>query len=155
MAANTDLYERIAKTSKAMVMSHLDAFNAQDTTILSRDLVSDTHRRVAPLTFEKQFRPTGWSNKQYEDNLAPMFVKFHGMKIEINDVIVDVEKKRSTVHSSHIWTVPLEGEVVDWPMEFVWILELNETGDKVLKILEFVDTHYAVTFNQKSKSKHT
>ncbi|KAF2158583.1 hypothetical protein M409DRAFT_30910 [Zasmidium cellare ATCC 36951] len=154
MVANTDLYERMAETSKAMVLSHVDAFNAQDTSILSRDLVPDTHRRIAPATFEQEFHPTGWSNRQYEESLAPMLGKLHGMKIEINDVIVDTKKMRSTVHSSHIWTVPIEGEVTDWPMEFVWILELSETGDKVLNILEFVDTHYAVTFYQKSRSKH-
>ena len=146
-----DTYDKMAETSRAFVMSHLDAYLAQDTSILSRNLAADAHRRVGPLKFELEFRPKGWSNVEYEDTLATKFAAFKDMKLEINDVTVDTMKQRSTVHSSHIWTQSTAGQLWDWPMEFIWILDLNKEGDKVTRILEFVDTHAAMTFGNKIK----
>ncbi|KAF2258320.1 hypothetical protein CC78DRAFT_537893 [Lojkania enalia] len=146
-----DLYDRMAETSKAFVLSHLDAYLAKDTSILSRDLTPDAHRRVGPLTFEQEFRPNGWTNSEYEETLTPKFQAFKDMKLEIIDITVDTKKLRSTVHSSHIWTQSTAGQLWDWPMEFIWILDLNKEGDKVTKILEFVDTHNAITFGGRIK----
>jgi hypothetical protein len=145
------LYDKMAETSKAFVLSHLEAYLAQDTSILSRDLAPDAHRRVGPAVFEQEFRPNGWTNAEYEETLAPKFRAFKGMKLEVNDVTVDTKKLRATVHSSHIWTQSTAGQLWDWPMEFIWILDLNQEGDKVTKILEFVDTHNAMTFGRKIK----
>jgi len=149
---SADLYDRMAETSKAFVMSHLESYLAKDTSILSRDLTPDAHRRVGPVTFEQRFRPQGWSNAEYEETLTTKFAAFKGMKLEINDVTVDTKKLRSTVHSSHVWTQSTKGEIWDWPMEFIWILDLTKEGDKVTKILEFVDTHNAMTFGGKIKA---
>ena len=150
--ATMDLYDKMAETSRAFVMSHLDAYRAQDTSILSRDLTPNAHRRVGPATFEQRFKPQGWSNAEYEETLKPKFRAFKDMKLEINDVTVDTKKRRATVHSSHVWIQSTKGDMWDWPMEFIWILDLTEEGDKVTKILEFVDTHNAMTYGGKLKS---
>lgn len=146
-----DLYSQMSETSKAFVLSHLEAYLERDTSILSRNLVPDAHRRVCPATFEQEFRPDGWNNPEYEETLAHSFPAFKGMKLEINDVMVDTEKRRATVHSSHMWTVSTAGQLWDMPMEFIWILDFNKEGDKVTKILEFVDTHSAMTFGRKMR----
>ncbi|CAO2655477.1 Nn.00g105410.m01.CDS01 [Neocucurbitaria sp. VM-36] len=144
-----DLYDQMAETSKSFVLSHLDAYLAQDTSILSRDLVPEAHRRIGPATFEQKFHPNGWSNVQYEESLVAKFRAFKGMKIQINNVTVDTKQQRASVHSSHIWTQSTAGQVWDWPMEFMWILDFNKEGDKVTKILQFVDTHNAMSFGRK------
>lgn len=147
-----DLYDKMAKTSEAFVLSHLEAYLARDTSILSRNVDPNARRRVGPLTFEQRFRPNGWTNAEYEETLAPKFKAFKDMKLKINDVTVDTRKLRSTVHSSHVWIQSSDGQLWDWPMEFIWILDLNKEGDKVTNILEFVDTHNAMTWGDKLKA---
>lgn len=146
-----DLYDQMAETSKAFVLDHLDAYLAQDPSILSRHLHPDAHRRVGPARFEQDFRPDGWSNGEYEECLAPKLRITKGMKLEINDVLVDTKKLRATVHSSHLWTLPTAGQSSSWSMEFIWVLDMNKEGDKVTKILEFVDTQHSVTVGRHLK----
>jgi hypothetical protein len=147
-----DLYNQMTEISKALVLSYLESFLAKDTSILSRDLVPEAHRRVGLVVFEQRYRPKGWTNVECEENLKPKFEALKDMKLEINDVLVDTKRLRTTVNSSHVWTQSTNGQLWDWPTEFLWILNLTEDGGKVTKILEFVDTHSAMTYGGEIKA---
>jgi hypothetical protein len=87
----------------------------------------------------------GMSNAEYEAHMAPEIAILETWRVEIKKIIVDEAERTAMTWSNHYLTMKGRKEVL---LEFVFMLDMNETGEKVDKILEFIDTAECVKYVQ-------
>lgn len=80
----------------------------------------------------------GLSNAEYEERMAPEIVALETWRVDIKKIIVDEAERTAMVRSDHYLT--LKGRKEEVLLEFVFILDMDETGEKVDKVEQFMDT---------------
>jgi len=90
------------------------------------------------------------TNEQFQGLLVMMIPKFKRFTVTIRDLIEDSESNKVV-----IWATSA-GETVSgepYGNEYMLMLHFNETGDKVTRFMEFVDSAYTLGLLPKSSDK--
>jgi hypothetical protein len=75
-------------------------------------------------------------NATYEKSLYSLKTVFQNFNLDVHEVVEDV-KARKVVMWLSARADTAAGEYVN---EYMWVLEFDESGEKVVKVKEFVDT---------------
>jgi hypothetical protein len=136
----SNLYQTIHNTASKTVLSYSQENCGSDVSAFSATLTPTCKRYFAPSSFfaaTPELANYGLSNAEYEAHMAPEMTILEKWRVEIKKIIVDEAKRTAMVWSHHYLTMKGQKEVL---LEFVFMLDINETGEKVDKIVEFVDT---------------
>ncbi|TGJ80334.1 hypothetical protein E0Z10_g8430 [Xylaria hypoxylon] len=81
-------------------------------------------------------------NTAYEEYFRSVMPHINNFAVTIDDIIVDPRENKVAIwaHSS------ASTEIGPYNNEYVFILYMNEAGDKITKFHEFVDSSYSVAF---------
>ncbi|KAF9765349.1 hypothetical protein IL306_002437 [Fusarium sp. DS 682] len=139
MASNQGLREAIEHTSRQFFASYIDAGESNDASIINRNVDKDCKRYYRPLTLLDFFGvPSDFAheNDAYEGGIANNLKKGAIKTCQVSNMTIDVKARKSaaTTKSDMVFK---DGEVL--VMEHAWILDFNEDGSKVVKVLEFCD----------------
>jgi len=126
-------------TLRVFLDGYIDGRN--DTTKLSAVLTPDCLRTFAPLSFLQSIgapADTALDNKSYEDFYASeLSVAWAKSLDEAPNVVIDVEAK--TAAATTVYTNEFsDGET--FRLEFAWFVTFSEDGERVRKVLEWVDS---------------
>jgi ketosteroid isomerase-like protein len=75
-------------------------------------------------------------NAVYEKSLHSLKTVFQNFNLDVHEVIEDVEARKVVMWLS-ARADTAAGEYVN---EYMWVLEFDESGEKVVEVKEFVDT---------------
>ncbi|KAI7760596.1 hypothetical protein LZL87_009480 [Fusarium oxysporum] len=129
-----DIKSAIEATVKSYLTSFIDARTQNNPSLVNRDLTSDCARSMIPSTLGGGFTMT---------NDAYLHVFTEGLKVgamhknTISDLIIDIEARKAAV-TTVAELVFNNGE--ELKLDFSWFLHFNEDGDKICKIVEYVDS---------------
>ena len=116
------------QTSEAVV----EAFNRMDIDAIMLYRSADCLRYILPSTLGHP--PT--NNEQYRSHLGKLKPIFSNFSLVINDLIEDSAEHRICMYL-RARADTLAGEYIN---EYMWTLDFDETGTKITKVNEFVDT---------------
>ncbi|KAF5580154.1 hypothetical protein FPANT_9429 [Fusarium pseudoanthophilum] len=129
-----DVKSTIEATVKSYLTSFIDARVQNNRALVNRDVTADCIRSMLPSTLGGGFTMT---NDQYL-HVFTEGLKVGGMhKNTISDLIIDAEARKAAV-TTVAELIFNNGE--DLKLDFSWFLHFNEHGDKICKIVEFVDS---------------
>ncbi|RWA03130.1 hypothetical protein EKO27_g11975 [Xylaria grammica] len=81
-------------------------------------------------------------NAAYEAWFVPVMPHFKNFTVTVDDIIEDPGENKVAIWARSSAST----EVGPYSGEYVLILYMNEGGDKITKLLEFVDSSHTVTF---------
>ncbi|KAF5975960.1 hypothetical protein FCOIX_7402 [Fusarium coicis] len=129
-----DVKSAIEATVKGYLTSFIDARVQNNPSLVNLNVTSDCARSLLPSTLGGGFTMT---NDQYL-HVFTKGLKVGGMhKNTISDLIIDAEARKAAV-TTVAELVFNNGE--ELKLDFSWFLHFNEDGDKICKIVEFVDS---------------
>ncbi|KAG5742808.1 hypothetical protein H9Q69_010045 [Fusarium xylarioides] len=129
-----DVKPAIEATVKSYLTSFIDARTQDEPSLVNRNVTADCKRSMLPSTLGGGFIMT---NDQYL-HVFTEGLKTGGMhRNTISDLIIDVEARKAAV-TTLAELVFNNGEGLK--LDFSWFLHFNEDGDKICKIIEFVDS---------------
>ena len=134
------LYQTLNDTASKTLLSYSPENCGSDISSLSSTLSPTCKRHFAPASLfatMPEMANHGMSNTEYEAQMAPEIGTLETWRIEIKKIVVDEAKRTAMAWSHNYLTMKGRKEVL---IEFVFMLDMNETGDKVDKIVQFVDT---------------
>jgi hypothetical protein len=123
--------------------SQAKSVQARDPKLVSATLADDCRRLIAPASFMRsmgipvEMIEAGSSNELYEQNFAMQLPLIDWTACTIHDTSFDPEKRKATVHLTH--RIQLHGVKEEFAVENLILLDLDESGRKIKKILEFTD----------------
>jgi hypothetical protein len=124
----------IEATVKSYITSFIDARTQNNPSLVNRNLTPDCTRSMLPSTLGGGFSMT---------NYAYLHAFTEGLKVggmhenTIFDLIIDVDTRKAAV-TTIAELVFNNGEEIK--LDFSWFLHFNQDGDKIFKIVEFVDS---------------
>ncbi|KAF9784193.1 hypothetical protein IL306_008121 [Fusarium sp. DS 682] len=129
-----DVKTTIEATVKSYLTSFIDARTQNNPSLVNRDVTLDCTRSMLP-------SPLGGGFTMTNDAYLQVFtegLKVGGMhKNTISDLIVDVDARKAAV-TTVAELVFNNGE--ELKLDFSWFLHFNDHGDRICKIVEFVDS---------------
>ena len=148
MMSNTQsyLYQTLHDTASNTIPYYSQERSGSDISALSSTLSPTCKRYFAPSSFfsaTPEMANYGLSNAEYEAHMAPELAILETWRIEIKKIIVDETERTAMAWSSHYLTMKGRKEML---LEFVYILDMDETGEKVEKVVAFVDTAECVKY---------
>jgi hypothetical protein len=145
---HSKLYQTIHNTASKTILSYSQENCGTSLLAFSETLTPTCKRYFGLASFfaaTPEMADYGLSNAEYEAHMAPEIAILETWRVEIKKTIVDEAKRTAMVWSNHYLTMKGLKEVL---LEFVFMLEMNETGEKVDKIVEFMDTEECVKYVQ-------
>jgi len=136
---HSNLYQTIHKTATKTVLSYTQEKCGADLSVFSATLTPTCKRYFRPSSFagSLEMASYGLSNAEYEARMAPEIAILETWRVDIKKIIVDEVERSAMVRSDHHLTMKGRKEVL---LEFVFILDLDETGEKVDKVEQYMDT---------------
>ncbi|KAF4445504.1 hypothetical protein F53441_10757 [Fusarium austroafricanum] len=139
MTSKENLREAIEHTSRQFFAAYVDAGDQNNPAIINRDTDENCKRYYRPLTLLDFFgvpQDFAHENGAYEGGIDNNLKKGAVKTCEVSNMTIDVEARRSaaTTKSDMVFK---DGETL--VMERAWILDFNDDGSKVVKVLEFCD----------------
>ena len=129
----TRLIVRMAKSTQLQTAEAVvEAFNRMDVDAIMSYRSADCLRHILPSTLG--YPPT--TNDQYRTHLEKLKPIFSNFSLVINDVIEGTDGRRICMYL-RARADTLAGEYIN---EYMWTLDFDETGTKITKNKEFVDT---------------
>ncbi len=89
-------------------------------------------------------------NDQYLAHLCRICPLLHTWRTEIKEIFVDEPKLSAIVRADHFMT--LKGRDKPLKNDFMWLLTLTESGDKVERAVEFMDSVASLKFMEELKA---
>ncbi|KAM0238319.1 hypothetical protein ACHAP5_008724 [Fusarium lateritium] len=123
--------------------SQAKSVQAKDPKLVSATLADNCRRIIAPASFMRsmgipaEMIEVGSSNELYEQNFAMQLPLIDWTTCTIHDTSFDTERRKATVHLTH--RIQLHGVKEEFAVENLILLDLDESGRKIEKILEFTD----------------
>ncbi|KAF4447234.1 HET-domain-containing protein [Fusarium austroafricanum] len=137
MTANIeDLIHRFAN-------SQAESIKAKDPKLVSVTLADDCRRFIVPASFmvemglPKPMIEAGSPNDLYEQHFGMQLPFIESTSCKIHDTAFDSQKKKATVHLTH--QIKLFGVEEEYLVENMILLDLDQSGEKIQKIVEFTD----------------
>lgn len=133
------LRQSIEHTARQFFAAYVETGEKNDPSIINRDVDEGCKRYYRPLSLCDFFGvPGDWShdNKAYEHGIANNLTKGSLKTCEVSNMTIDVDVRRAaaTTQSDMVFK---DGE--SFVMEHAWILDFNEDGTKIVKVVEFCD----------------
>ena len=140
------LYQTLHDTASKTILSLSQENCGSNISAISSTLSPRCKRYFAPASFfsaAPEMANCGMSNAEYEAHMAPEIAVLETWRIEMKKIVIDEAKRTAVTWSSHYLTMKGRKEVL---LEFVFILDMDETGEKVDKVVEFIDTADCVKY---------
>lgn len=83
-------------------------------------------------------------NEQYLTHLHRICPLLNTWRTEIKEIFVDETKRSAVVRADHY--MMLKGRDEPFKNDFIWLLTLTESGDKVERAVEFMDSAASLKF---------
>ena len=133
------LYKTIHATATRFMDSYNSAFSQRDVSFLSSTLTQDCTRSIAPASFLPTLgvRNVSFSNTEYEAIIGAEFPAIDAARIEVKRLAVDDIQKSAFIKGDFHLTLKGQPESC---LEFMFLLDMVESGDRVERIIQFVDT---------------
>jgi hypothetical protein len=138
--AQSNLYQAIRNTATKTVLSYTQENCGSHLSALSATLTPTCKRYFRPSSFfagSPEMASYGLSNAEYEARMAPEIAALETWRVDIKKIIVDEAERTAMVRSDNYLTLKGRKEVL---LEFVFILDMDETGEKVDKVEQYMDT---------------
>ncbi|RFN54970.1 hypothetical protein FIE12Z_817 [Fusarium flagelliforme] len=139
MSTSNDVRSAIEKTTRQFLNAYIDVTEANDPSIINRDVTEDCKRHFLPKGVMELFgAPNGGplDNATYEAALTRDMAKSRFTKTEMRNLAIDTEIRKAAMTS--ITQIKYhDGETHE--LEHSWILDFNEDGTKVSNVVEFCD----------------
>jgi hypothetical protein len=133
------MYSKIQATAIKFADSYRLAFSTKNASILSSSLSPDCTRHIAPTSFLATLglenRPI--SNAEYEAIVQTEFPAFASNQVTIQRMAID-EGQKSAFLLAELKCVLQNGK--EYSLEFVFLLDMTESCEKVRAITQFLDT---------------
>ncbi|RGP76974.1 hypothetical protein FLONG3_4912 [Fusarium longipes] len=136
---STDLRKSIERTARQFFAAYVESGERNDPSIINRNVDENCKRYYRPLSLCDFFGvPGDWShdNKAYEGGFANNLAQGSLKTCEVSNLTIDVDIRRAAA-TTEANMVFKDGE--SFLMEHAWILDLNDDGSKVVKVVEFCD----------------
>ncbi|KAM0213267.1 hypothetical protein ACHAQI_004310 [Fusarium lateritium] len=123
--------------------SQAKSVQAKDPKLVSATLADNCRRIIAPASFMRsmgipaEMIEAGSSNELYEQNFSMQLPLIDWTTCTIHDTSFDAERRKATVHLTH--RIQLHGMKEEFAVENLILLDLDESGRRIEKILEFTD----------------
>ncbi|EWG47612.1 hypothetical protein FVEG_07674 [Fusarium verticillioides 7600] len=123
--------------------SQAESVKAKDPKLVSATLADNCRRFIAPASFmiemglPKPVIEAGSPNGLYEQHFAMQLPFIESASCNIHDTSFDSQKKKATVHLTH--QIKLLGVEEELLVENMILLDLDEKGERIQKIVEFTD----------------
>ncbi|KAM0546628.1 hypothetical protein ACHAPJ_010766 [Fusarium lateritium] len=128
---------------RSFANSQATSVKAKDPKLVSATLADDCRRFILPESFmrdmgvPKELIEAGSSNEQYEQHFTMQLPLIESTSCEIHETTFDTQKRKATVHLTHrIKIIDVEE---DYFVENLILIDVDESGGKIKKILEFTD----------------
>ena len=108
------------------------AFNCMDIPAIMSFRTPTCIRHLLP----RSMKLTPQDNAAYEKSLYSLKTVFQNFNLDVHEVVEDVEARKVVMWLS-ARADTAAGEYVN---EYMWVLEFDESGEKVVEVKEFVDT---------------
>ncbi|KAJ3577436.1 hypothetical protein NPX13_g3131 [Xylaria arbuscula] len=82
------------------------------------------------------------NNAEYKAYFSPLMPLFQEFTVTINDLVEDEKENKVVMWAKSTATTAIG----PYANEYVIILHMNESGDKIAKFIEFVDSQFSATF---------
>jgi hypothetical protein len=139
MSSIRELRTAIEQTTRQFLGAYKDCGEANDPSIINRDVTDDCKRYFLPAGVMTLFgAPAGAAvdNAAYEAAMTRDMTQSSVTWTEIANLAIDTEARKAA--ATTITDVKYhDGEVV--VMEHSWVLDFNEDGSKVSNVVEFCD----------------
>jgi hypothetical protein len=145
MSDNSSMYQKLHTAASTFVLTNKPISSVSDNAAMLSARSPECQVHYAPSSYQSlvpQIRGS-FSNDQYTGRMAAVFPLVENVHIEIKEIIVDEAKKSVVVWAVHCLTPKRRTEAKN---EFMWLLNMDETGEKVKKAVAFVDTAGSVEF---------
>ncbi|KAF1916292.1 hypothetical protein BDU57DRAFT_574111 [Ampelomyces quisqualis] len=116
----------------------LDAYNAWDLEKILAFRAPNCQQQVLPASMG---RPS-MSNDEYRQRLKQLLPWFRKFTITVHAAVHDAEAHTCIMHA----TSTAETDIGPYGNEYALVLNFTNDGNKVTKILEFVDSAYSIKF---------
>ncbi|RGP80707.1 hypothetical protein FLONG3_1182 [Fusarium longipes] len=139
MSSSKDVRTAIEQTTRQFLAAYQDAGEAKDPSIINRDVTDDCKRYFLPAGIMTLFGTspgTAIDNAAYEAAMAKDMTKGSVTRTDIANLAIDTETRKAAATTMTDMKFH-DGEVL--VMEHSWVLEFNEDGSKVSKVVEFCD----------------
>ncbi|KAI1145400.1 hypothetical protein F4825DRAFT_443968 [Nemania diffusa] len=125
---------RRSQTARAIVA----AYNTNNLETIMSFRTEDCIQEILP----KSLGRPEMDNTAYASWIGPMLPQLRGFTVTIDDLIEDARANKVVIlaHST------ASTDVGPYANEYVFVFHLNETGDKITRFQEFVDSANSVTF---------
>lgn len=158
MKSQQELREAIENTARKFLGAYKEAGEQNDPAIINRDVTECCKRYFKPAGVLQLFGSPpvdGLSNADYEAAMALDLQKYVVTYSDISDVTVDTESRKSAA-TSVTGMKYKDGE--EDVIEHSWVLDFNEDGSKVTKVIEFCDMNglrrmFVKVYSDKQDSK--
>ncbi|RBR20340.1 uncharacterized protein FIESC28_05304 [Fusarium coffeatum] len=139
MPAPNDVRSAIENTAIQFLSAYKDVGEANDPSIINRDVTEDCKRHFLPKGVMELFgAPNGGpcDNATYEAALTRDMARSRFTKTDIANLVIDTEARKAAMTS--ITQIKYHnGDTHE--MEHSWVLDFNEDGTKVSNVIEFCD----------------
>ena len=136
-------YDANSSAQKRTALSLVSAFNNQDVSAIAAHRTPECLRHLHPLSMAQPPQNTA----TYADSLTKLNAIFYNFSLKIDDLVEDTQN-----HRICMWLTAradtMAGEYVN---EYVWLLDFDETGKKIVRSKEYSDSVMARDFFPKLK----
>jgi hypothetical protein len=139
MADPSSPYDTIKATAVRFMDSYNAAFSQRDVSLLSSTLTPDCARSVAPASFLPSLgvNNVSLSNAEYEAIVQAELPAMEAARVQVARLAVDPVQKCAFVTAA--FHITLKGRPESC-LEFVFLLDMAESGDRIKGISQFLDT---------------
>jgi hypothetical protein len=130
-------------TVRQFANSQAKSIEAKDPKLVSITLADNCRRFIAPSSFTKsmglpdEMAKQGSSNADYEQSFSMQIPFIESTSCDIHDISLDQQKLKATVHLTH--RIKLFGVKGEFFIENMILLDFDEQGERIEKIVEFTD----------------
>ncbi|KAF5681405.1 hypothetical protein FDENT_8176 [Fusarium denticulatum] len=139
MTSQQELREAIESTTRQFLGAYKEAGEQNNPALINRDVTNSCKRYFKPAGVLRLFGSPpedGLNNADYEAAMALDLEKYVVAYSDISDLTVDTESRKSAA-TTVTGMKYKDGE--EDVIEHSWILDFNEGGSKVTKVIEFCD----------------
>ncbi|KAF4332268.1 hypothetical protein FBEOM_13943 [Fusarium beomiforme] len=139
MALQQELRKNIERTTRQFLGAYKEAGEQNNPAVINRDVTDSCKRYFKPAGVLQLFGSPpedGLSNADYEAAMALDLKKYIVTYTDILDLTIDTEARKSGATTFTGMRYKTGEEDV---MEHSWILDFNEDGSKVTKVMEICD----------------
>lgn len=140
------LRSNIENTVRRCLMSHKEGAETKDPSVISRGLAPNCERRIIPDSFIRALNmnpPFNLTNDQYQAAFASDITVSAATRTDILNLTIDVTARRAAALTDNDLLLTSDETI---RLEFCWFFDLNGDGTEITRIVEFLDSRDAFTF---------